>query len=257
MIGETTDQAQSFTQQQARRPTPTDPQRPPAAGPVPVRRSLADLQETERKTPALATGSFRLDLSRRETVVELDAKLPHNAVVTIVAIKDLDAPHAMSPKEGTIGENQPLDIELTEFRTVFKQACIRLSLKRRDGAMQICVAARIDAGLKAPVDLTNSGQQRLRRLASTQSKRLLQQLGVAQTRSAQIQATFASRRMLPVTTRNALVAELKLLNQQIPTLENGCAMAQRNAAAVDQLCRIAEQTSGNTEIVYRVDLAEP
>jgi hypothetical protein len=202
------------------------------------------------------SGDLKLDLSRPVMVIELGDNVPRDAVVAVEEIKALDTPYIMSPADGIIRENQSVDVELAEFRATFKQVCIRLSLRWRAGALQLRAEGKIDAGLKTPLSLTREGLQRLRRLLNTQFKRLGQQLTGAKARRAQIEAAFVSRRMMPVATRQAMIAELNLLIQRIPALENSWAAARRDAAAIEELSGIAEQINGKAEIVYRIRAAE-
>jgi hypothetical protein len=212
--------------------------------------------EGQQRGTTRASGSFTLDLSRPVIVIEIGANVPRDAVVAVEEIKALDTPYVMSPADGIIRENQPVDVELTEFRAAFKQVSVRLSLKWRAGVLQLRAAGKIDAGLKTPFNLTREGLQRLRRLSTTQLKRLGQQLTGAKARRAQIEAAFVSRRMVPVATRQAMIAELNLLIQRIPTLENSWTAARRDAAAIQELSGVAEQINGKTEIVYRVRAVE-
>jgi hypothetical protein len=235
---------------------PTDNGNEPLARPGRGAAPPPDRGIGQQSDTALASGSFKLDLSRPVMMIELGDHVPRDAVVAVEEINALDTPYVMSPADGIIRENQPVDVELTGFRAAFKQVSIRLSLKWRAGALQLRAEGRIDAGLKTPLSLTREGLQRLYRLSNTQFKRLGQQLTGAKSRRAQIEAAFVSRRMMPVATRQAMIAELNLLIQRIPTLENSWAVARRDAAAIQELSGVAEQINGKTEIVYRVRVVE-
>jgi hypothetical protein len=190
-------------------------------------------------------------------VVELGSDRPQGTVVTIERVEGLQTPYVMSPADGVVREQRRVEVELTEFRGVFRRVSLRLTLKRRAGKLQLNTATYVDAGLKSPVSLTTEGRERLFRHLKTQAKGLVQQLATARTRRAQIEAAFASRRMLPVATRQAMNAELRLLRQQIPALENRYAVAQRDAAALERLNAIAEQIDGTAKVVYRIKAPAP